>query len=691
MQSASAAKCRVGVDVGGTFTDLVLVDPKSGSLTFYKEPSRPAEPADAVVRGLAGIMDRAGVAPGEIGLLVHGTTLGLNTIIQRQGAKLALVVSPGNRDVFEIGRSRMPSSYDLSVPKEVPLVPRDLVFEVGARMLADGTVESRPSPEEVVELAAELRRHEVDAVAIMFLNAYVDGALEDEVGHALEAALPGVLITRSATLWPEIREYERALVAALNAYIHPLMGRYLGRLRERLDAMGVAAPLYITASNGGTLSLESARNRPIDTVLSGPATGVVAAARLSGTAGPEKIVTVDMGGTSCDMAVSQGGEPEYTTRTTVGDFPLILPVVDITAIGAGGGSIIWVDSQGLLKVGPESAGAEPGPACYGRGGERATITDCYLVTGHLHSEAFLGGRMALDREAAARVLDAIASQIGLDGEDRAARAAESALRVATAKMATELYKAFAQRGLDPREYTLIAYGGAGPTQANMLAEEIRSPTIKIAPSPGTLCALGAVMTDIRRDYLRMVRSELDDDGATVAVMRAALDAMEAEATAWVSAEGDLVGETTLSRSGDMRYAGQAYELSVDLPEDSARALDAGGLGELFHRVHEQVYGFRDEDARIEVTALRTRVVGKVPPIGLPTLEAASGAARAIGRRDVFHDGAWLAAEVYRRADLAAGHALAGPALVEQEDTTIWILPGWRGTVDGHGNLEIERE
>lgn len=638
---------------------------------------------------MQGIIARAGVSPDAIDLVVHGTTLGLNTIIQRKGATLALVVSRGNRDVLEIGRSRMPNSYDFRSQKEEPLVPRHMVFEIDARMTADGTIEARPSQADIESLAQMLASKNVDAVAVMLLNAYVDGALEREVAAALRGALPGVLVTESAALWPEIREFERALVATLNAYIHPQVDEYLARLRARMDAIDVKAPLYITASNGGTLGVESARNRPIDTILSGPATGVVAAARLAALGEQRKILTVDMGGTSCDMAVSLDGEPEYTTRTTIGDFPLILPVVNVSAIGAGGGSIVWVDNQGVLKVGPQSAGAAPGPVCYGRGGREPTMTDCYLVAGYLRTDRFLGGRMTLDKDAASEALEGIADRIGLHADDKAAQAAEAVLRVSTAKMATELFKSFAQKGLDPREFTLIAYGGAGPTQGTMLAEKVGLRTVLIVPSPGTLCALGAVMTDIKRDYVRVVRRQIGSDQPVLPVIAEALDGMEREAREWISGEGALIGEITLSWSADMRYAGQAYELSVEIPSDLRDAMDEAVLIERFHQVHEGVYGFRDAEARIELTSLRARIVGAVPPIEIAS--AAEEAPPKPDRRRVYYRGEWLETAVYARNDLRSGDRIDGPALVEQEDTTTWIVPGWRGTVDTMGNIRIEKD
>ena len=688
-QTSAPRRARVGIDVGGTFTDFVLSDGRNGKLTYFKEPSVPSDPSLAVERGMAALLARAGLKPADVELVVHGTTLGLNAIIQRRGASMALVVSPGNRDVLEIARCRMPSSYDFASAKEEPLVPRDLVFEIGARSAFDGKVLARPDPAEIAALAETLKARGVAAVAIMLLNSYADPRLETEVADALAARLPGVLVSRSSQVWPEIREYERALVATLNAYIHPLLEGYYATLTRRMADLGIAAPLYITASNGGALSVESARARPIDTVLSGPASGVVAAARIAAIAGRQEIITFDMGGTSSDFAVSKGGEPEYTTRTDVGEFPLILPVVNVSSIGAGGGSVVSVDRHGVLKVGPESAGADPGPACYGRGGTNAAITDCYVAAGIIDPSAFLGGRMQLDRAAALAALDRVAQRLGIAGEDRAAKAAEAALSVTTAKMATELFKGLAQRGLDPRGFALIPFGGAGPTHANLLAEEARLASLIIPPGPGTFCALGAIMAEVKRDYVRTVRRRLADPGADRA-LAATIAELEREALDWVGREGSIVEGTKLGAEADMRYAGQAYDLHVTIPEDLARTMAASRVAELFHRAHEQLYGFRDLDSAIEVVTVRVRVVGRVPPIAIPEIDKSAAPAAPSARRGVFHRGQWLDVPVFRRDRLGQGQGFAGPALVEQEDTTSWILPGWRARVDAVGNLHVAR-
>ncbi|MEM7023170.1 MAG: hydantoinase/oxoprolinase family protein, partial [Pseudomonadota bacterium] len=429
---------RIGVDVGGTFTDFVMADLDSAAIVYHKEPSVPEDPSEAVGRGVAALLDRTGAEGHAVELVVHGTTLALNAIIQGRGASVALVVSRGNRDVMEIARARMPNSYDFTAGRETPLIQREAVFEVSARGMADGTVLRDADEAEVAELAERIRAGGFAAVAVMLLNSYRDGTLERRVADLLRTALPDTLISASCDIWPEMREYERALVTAMNAHIHPLMKAYFDRLEERLADLEVRAPIYITANNGGTVSLETARARPIESVLSGPASGVLAATRLG--IDRQTIVTFDMGGTSTDIAVSESGGLEFTHSTQIGDFPLMLPVVNVSAIGAGGGSIVWVDRQGLLKVGPDSAGAAPGPVCYGQGGSQPTITDCYLLLGYVNPARFLDGRMQLDVEAAGKALAAVGAR--LDFTDPV-EAASAAVRVATAKMATELTKLLA--------------------------------------------------------------------------------------------------------------------------------------------------------------------------------------------------------------------------------------------------------
>ncbi len=683
---AARAACRIGIDVGGTFNDFVLADDARERLVYFKEPSVPADPSLAVERGIRTLLAEAACSPQSVGLVIHGTTLGLNAILQRRGARLGLVVSRGNRDVFEIARSRMPSAYDFTASRETPLVPRDLVFELDARVTPNGAIVARPDERAYDTLALNLRHAKVEAVAVMLLNAYRQPALEREAGAALRRRLPGVAVTESAAIWPELREYERALLAALNASVQPLLVAYFERLKQRLAGLGIAAPIYVTTNSGGTISLRTARDRPIETLLSGPASGVSAALRLAPASRRRRMITLDMGGTSSDIAVVHDAQPEFTMQARIGNYPLILPVIGVNAIGAGGGSLVWLDDQRVPKVGPESAGAEPGPACYGLGGQRATVTDCYLATGILDPDHFLGGRMKLHRDRALAALAEVAAGLGFEDPDRALHAASAVLRIATTKMAVEISKMLAKRGHDHREFALCAYGGAGPTHANLLAREARLAAIIVPPSPGTFCALGALCADLRRDYAQSLSHVLQPAAADFAPVSAALAEMEREAVSWIAGEGGSVGEPRLAIAAEMGYPAQAYEVPVAIPEADRRMLDARAHVALFHDEHERLFGFADRHLPVRVSTLRLSVSTPAPPLALPQLRAGTGVAAPVGTRRVFHDGGWINAGLHARRDIAAGTTVTGPALIEQPDTTIWILPGWSGATDNVGNL-----
>ena len=676
---------RIGIDVGGTFTDFVLFDPHAARLVHHKQPSTPDDPSRAVAEGLAAILADAGLTAGAVGLLVHGTTIGLNAIIQRRVARVALVVSSGFRDVLEIGRSRMPFSFDFHASKEVPLVPRDQVVELPARLNAAGQPTQTPDDAAIARTAAAIRRLAPDAVALMLINGYANPDFEGAIADRLAALLPGIPLSSAARIWPEIREYERSLVACLNAAIQPLMQGYFDNLRTRLAGMGVRAPIFVTASNGGSLSIATARARPVETLLSGPASGVMAASRVAVQADIARIISFDMGGTSSDIAFAAAGEPEFATRTEIGGLPLVLPVVAVSAIGAGGGSILRVDAQGLLKVGPDSAGADPGPVCYGRGGTLPTITDCYVVTGLIDPDQFLGGRLKLDRAAAAAALAGIAHQLGLRGADAPAAAAWGALRVATSGMVTELIRIMAARGLDPAGFALLPFGGAGPTQANLLAEDAEIPLIVIPPAAATFCALGAVTADLRRDFARSLRRRLDRDSA--AACATVFAALQAEAEAWLVGEGGLALSTEYRFAIDMRYGGQAYELPVSL---AGGDLSEAALAEAFHAAHAALYGFRDPAAPVELGTVRLAIIGRVALVAAPGVAAIATPPVPVGTRPVWLGAGWVAAALYPRAALGAGQCIRGPAVIGQADTTTPVLPGWSARVDGFGNLCLRR-
>lgn len=677
-------QCRIGIDVGGTFTDFVLVNAATGETIFFKEPSEYSDPSAAVERGIVKVIEKAGVTNADIELVIHGTTIGLNAIIQRRGARIALVVPKGFRDILEIARSRMPNSYDMNAEKEEVLVPRDLVFEVGARLGADGTILSQPDATELDTLAERIKASGVAAVAVTLLHAYLYPELERRLVGELSARLPGILISASAEIWPETREYERTLVTLLNSYLHPLMTGYFDLLQRRLAGLGLTMPVYITSSNGGTLSIDTARDRPIDTILSGPASGVVAAQVIAGQTGADRIITFDMGGTSSDIAVTRDGDPEYTTRTHVGNFPLVLPVVNISAIGAGGGSIVWVDDHGVLKIGPGSAGADPGPVCYGRGGTAPCITDCYVAVGLIDPDRFLDGRMKLDRQAALDALASVGARIGITGPDAGMRTAEAALRVATAVMGTELRKSLAQRGEDPRSFALMPFGGAGPTHAAMLANEVGLKTLIVPGAPGTFCAMGATLADIKRDYLRSLRHRVTDPDATARLLDATMGELMERGRTWIAGEGSNLGDPAFTITADLHYEGEAFDINTPVPVAAGR-VQVAELCEAFHRQHERQYGFRDLDSPIEIVTLRLRVTANLPRVPL-TSAVGSNPGPTRERRAVWHDGALMEVDVYHRPSLAPGQQVAGPVVLEQEDTTTWILPGWTVTVGDDGTL-----
>jgi N-methylhydantoinase A len=681
MPVSGARRYRIGVDVGGTFTDFAMADLEAGTLRFHKEPSVPADPSRAVAAGIAALLRETAAQPGEIGLIAHGTTLALNAIIQERGTKVALIVSRGTRDVMELARGRLPNSYNFRIGREKSLVPRESVFEISARLWADGSAETQLNEAELDAVAAEIGARGFRAAAVMLLNSYRDSTVEEAVAAGLARRQPGLLVSASAALWPELREYERALIAVLNAYVHPLMDAYLDGLIARLAELGVTAPVTITSNAGGTMSVADARARPIDTILSGPSSGVRAASRIG--AGVPHLLTFDMGGTSTDVATVDEGELEFARTSMVGDYPLMLPVVNVSAIGAGGGSMAWLDEQGVLKVGPRSAGADPGPISYGLGGTAPAVTDALLVLGILHPDRFLGGRMRLDAAAASAALAEMAARLALPDAQAAAAAV---IRVAVARMSTELTKFLAQKGADPRDYRLLAYGGAGPTMANILAEEAGLGGVLVPLSPGTFCALGAVLADLRRDLVRPARVRIADGGDGFARVCALLDDAAAEATRWLDQEGALVVGRGFAVTLDMRYPGQAHDLPIQAGDGGA--LDEAACVEAFHAAHERIYGFREAGSAVEVMNVRLAAIGRLAPVNLP-LAAPAAAGPATETRVVALEGIG-AVPVHPRSAFGPGSVLDGPAIIEQPDTTTLVLPGWRITCDALGSLLLDR-
>jgi N-methylhydantoinase A len=649
-------RARLGVDVGGTFTDLVaLVD---GELRTAKVPSTPADQSEGVMACVAA----AGVAGGDVAAFAHGMTVGTNALLERRGARTALVTTAGFRDVLEIGRQVRPSLYDLTQDRPVPLVPRELRFTVAERMGPDGVL-TELGDEGVRDVVEAVRGADVEAVAVCLLFAFLHPEHEQRVAAALRDGLDGVRVSLSSAVLPEFREYERFATTAVDAYLGPRLAAYLRRLAERCHDAGLPEPL-VMQSSGGVASLDAAVDGAAACVLSGPAGGVVGAGFAARASGYEDVLTFDMGGTSTDVAPIVGGEASTTTESVVAGVPIRLPVVDVHTVSAGGGSIAWADEGGALRVGPRSAGADPGPAAYGRGGEDPTVTDANLVLGHLRDGATLGGEVALDAAAAEAALERLGSALGLD----VLETARGIVRVADAEMVRALRVISVQRGLDPRDFALVAFGGAGGMHACSLAEELGMETVLVPRAAGVLSALGLAISDVRRDYVTPCLAPLHD-----------LDEGEFEPLE-ASARADLESPS-LRRRADLRYRGQSFELTVD-------ADDAGSLAERFHDAHEQRYGYRMEGEAIETVALR--VVATVE-VEKPSLWEAPGETPAEPERRRMRVGdEWVEAPAYAREDLGAGSRFDGPCLVDFAEATLVVADRWSGEVDDAGTVVLTR-
>lgn len=670
---------RLGIDIGGTFTDLVLMDETSGETLSFKTASVPSDPAQAVLNGIELLQKEHGIEPGSIGYFVHGTTLGLNTVIQRAGATTGLLVTKGFRDILEIGRLRLSDPTNFYVEKIKPLVARQHVGEIDERIGVDGRVH-RPLDLEAAEATvAALIGQGVESLAVCFMHAYRNDAHEVELAVHIRKRFPQLYVSTSSEIWPQQREYERSLVTVINAYIGGQLRGYFDRLHEGMSRIGVKATLLTTKSNGGIMTAHAGAERPVETLLSGPASGAMGALQTGRTAGYDKIVGFDMGGTSVDIAIVDG-DVLYSTESQVGDFPVIMPTVDISSIGAGGGSIAWLDPSGVLKVGPRSAGAVPGPAAYGRGGKLPTVTDAYVRIGLYSPGRVLGGGLVLDHDLAEAALATLAEPLGFD----TGAVASGILDVTTANMYAQFMPLMARKGIDPREFSLLAYGGAGPGHAFLLAREVGSTRVIVPRSPGTLCALGSLVTDLRRDFIRTVSVDLlhrAPDG-----LERELAGLRQQAFDWLASQDTTMTDRKVETSADMRYRGQSFDLTV-----SFDSLDATVLLDGFHAQYQRIYGFSDPKADVEITNLRVAAIGVTAKPKQLVDKDASGKkhvrkANPIRIGTLIEDRKPVAAGFYDRATLVAGDWFEGPAVVEAADTTVYVPAGFTVHVDAWGNL-----
>ncbi|MSQ05696.1 MAG: hydantoinase/oxoprolinase family protein [Dehalococcoidia bacterium] len=660
----------VGIDVGGTFTDIAILE--DGRLRVHKLPSTPDDPSRGVQQGVV----EAAVTGAEF---VHGSTVATNALLEGKGGRTALVTTKGFEDVLEIGRQNRAELYNLNLERPPPLAPRELRFGLPERVDYTGAILEDLTPQAVEALASLVQQANVDGVAVSFLFSFLNPLHEEMVRSALEKLPRRPFISISSRVLPEFREYERTSTVVVNSYVGPLMARYLGRLEQSLGH-----GLRIMQSSGGSITARLAAEQPVRTILSGPAGGVVGAFYTGVQAGYPDLITLDMGGTSTDVSLCPGRIKE-TTAATLGGYPISVPMIEIHTVGAGGGSIARVDAGGALVVGPQSAGADPGPACYGKG-DQLTVTDANLVLGRLRQEHFLGGRLMLDRGRSMELMARLAGQIGASVE----QAALGIIRVVNSNMERAVRAISLERGYDPRRFTLLPFGGAGPMHCCELAQDLGIPRVLVPTHPGILSALGVAIADVVKDYSRTVMLRGDD------IQRSRLEeeyhGMEGQAQAELRQEGLPVERMTPRRFLDVRYQGQSFELTIDYPASTRRADLGRAISASFYKAHLQRFGYADRAQPVEVVNLRLKLELAVdkPSLAPEHVGPADPSTARLGQAQVVFASGPLATPLYGRDKLHAGNRIAGPALVLQMDSTTVVAPGWGAVVDPYGNLVMEQ-
>jgi N-methylhydantoinase A len=707
LNASSDARFRIGVDIGGAFTDGTLVDSVTGKVTTSKVLTTPEDPAEGFIAAVQKLLDIDGnIAPDAIEHVVHATTVSTNAIIEGKTAKTAFVTTEGFRDMLEIARKIRPSLYDLQFEKPLPLVPRQLCFEVPERLNAKGQIVTPLDEKALAEVVERIAESGVEAVAVCLLHSYRNPDHERRIGAAIAARLPKVIISLSADVVPEFREYLRASTTVINSAVAPIVSTYLKSITEKLHTIDITSELLVMQSSGGVYPASAATENPVFMVESGPAAGAVAAAHLGSALGHSAVISFDMGGTTAKASLIRGGQPNVTKDYNVGGsaqagagafggasgYPIRTPVVDLVEIGAGGGSIAWVDSGGALRVGPQSAGADPGPVYYDLGGTEPTITDANLVLGRLDPDYFTGGDMTLNLELASETIRTqCADPLGLLIDE----AAHGIVEIANTAMVNALRLVSVQRGHDPRDFMLVGFGGAGPAHAVRLAEQAGITRVLIPLGPGTASALGLLVTDVRMEGSATVIARADETGLSLIsneFEHLQTAGREAHRVA-TSASGDPIFE----RAIEMRYWDQSFELSIPAPESSV--IDDAWMNELtesFHEAHETAYGFRANDEPVELVNLRLTTIGKIERPEMHKLEITGSDASVAskGKRAVYFSEntgqkGIIETIVYDRAKLPAGAVFSGPAIIEEPDCTTVIHPAWTATVDEYGNLEIE--
>jgi N-methylhydantoinase A len=674
----------IGVDIGGTCTDVAMIDPRTNRHFFFKTETTAHDVEEGVVDAVSGILEREKRRPEDCATFIHGTTLALNAVLTRTGAKVGLIVTQGFGDVLEVGRLQMPDPFNFYTQKPRPLVRKNFVREVAERILGSGRIDIPLDKASLEKAADELVENGVELLAISFINAFKNDAHERKAAEIIRERHRLIPLSLSSEVWPEIREYERTMVTVMNAFVTPRVSTYLDRLLSRLNEFGLIAPVNITTSNGGMLPARIARNRPGMTLLSGPASGIIASTRLAVASKLDNLIAFDMGGTSSDFAVISNAQIPYSNETRIGELPVIFPCVDVVSVGAGGGSIARLDNLGVLKVGPESAGSDPGPVCYGRGGTAPTITDAYLATSVLDSDNFLGGRVKLDAERARQAIADLAKRTPYSPDEFA----EGMLRVATSNLLVGIGRIEGRIGIDIRDFAILAYGGAGPTHACMLADELGIRHVVVPLSPGTFCALGSLSADFRMDFVQTINSKLAaPDWERI---RQWFAEKEKLAASQLEQEKDFVHAVVSLRGADVRFEGQGFNTEIAVSGEILARGDTAGFTSGFHAQYERLYGVRQDHVPGELVNIRLTVIGQRAH-NQPSSFTARGKPRPVSRRAVYFDGERQPIRVYQRSELAAGDKFDGPCIVDQDDTTTFIKPNWGAGVDDHGVLHLTRK
>ena len=676
----------VGIDTGGTFTDLVAVELELGRYHYHKVPTTTADPAQGILDGVAELLDRNALARGDVKFLVLGTTLATNAVLEGKWARTGVLTTTGFRDVLELARQRRPHYFNLDIPKPMPPAPRDCRIEVHERIANDGT-EVTPLSESDVRRAIEtLKAKNVEAVAVCFLHAYANAAHEERTRELVAQLWPEVYLCTSSDVLAEFREFERFATATVNASLMPVMDRYLERFERGISELGIAHAPRVMQSNGGAVSPGAVRKVPVNTFFSGPAGGVIGSVGLGAELGLPNLITFDMGGTSTDVCLVRDGEPAKKSERAMGGFPVRTRTLDIHTIGAGGGSIAWTDAGGLLKVGPQSAGAYPGPAAYGRGGTRATVTDANVVLGRLNPQTLLGGRMAMHADRAHDVIAALARDLGVEKT----KAAAGVLDIINVNMMGAVRVISVEQGEDPRDFTLVAFGGAGPLHAADVARNMGMRKVLVPPRPGLLSAIGLLHADVRGDFslTRLVRAE----SPSLKALNAGLKTLASKGAQWLKGEGEARG--VFQWFADLRYYGQNFELILELKADRLDERALARLTESFHRRHKDQYGYDMRGQPVEIVNVRLVVTATrraLPPERVKLARSELKSALLEKRKVWFPGSGFIATPVYERERLPAECRILGPAIVEQMDTTTVLPPKARLRLDRSGYLHMELE